>query len=711
MYFPLTDSIKSELKSFGITDDVIDFLSLQLSADNRYVVYPLQYPPRVVEDVVVYDTVWRGRKIPSVLKAELAKSSKAQRFFNPDEKTLPDGKMPLFYTPSYKFLHESVSKNNGILYLFEGDKDVWTALTAGIYNSAGILSAGSHVDPEIAYQFKTLGVRHVKYYPDNDKAGVTLARKLTEAFEYANVSIDVHSVPLHYNNHDCKDTSDLWLACECNSDVFVKVLQESEIWKLPTNTHLEYSANTDYFKFDLYKIIEEKLGATDYTPDGWSKYPVADPCAEHEHDDVRPAFFWNKNKHFGYCFKCATTYLAKDVAEGLGLNWHDFRYVDAEDKAVPSIKTTESQINASKAQSVIDASALLGDDFSAQLDYQESLYDQLADCDVMETIDGAISQFENRFSGAVLPEYPPIPNPIKKINYLGGNAKIIARPSMVGIVGSSGGFKTSFLNSVVVELLKNGFNGIIYSPEWSSLVQVQRLVQYEGGAKMTQFNLQDRFHYEKYLIESGEMSTNSPHQFGQDLSDFDKARTMMALDEIKSYDGKLYFAPSFSPDVVNILAQFRTIEKRMKRDGYPPDFVVIDYAQMIDIPSDRRGWTIKQVIRKIKQETNRRGWVTFVSSQSTKEATRAMREGKMLDSTAALDMRDDEFNLYLTLSPVDESTLRNVYDKLTGQTVQRRCLEVLLGVVKNSQGKSEKSEERAPRLLFDLDRLALINED
>lgn len=715
-HYPLTKNAIDELGQMGIPHDVLEHCDIQLSHDERYFVYPCQYPPRIDGDGalahVVYDIVYRGRKLPSVLTRELQANTRTPRFFNPESSKCPNGKMPMFYTPNYVALKIAVIKNNGLLHLFEGDKDTWTALAAGMSNSAGIISAGSHIDSELAYHFRNMGVTRVRYYADNDKAGVDVARKIMDVLTSHGVDTEVCHVTIPNVSHVIKDTSNIWEFVNRDSEKYREILSNLTQWHMPTVVQAEYATTTDYFDESLYDVIERMLGIGDeFNSDGWSKSPVADPCVQHEHDDTNPAFYWNNKLHIGRCFKCGKSYLAYEVARGLNIRVSDYKSKNAKDKESPSMVTRDDNIKSQTKKDDVDSTtSILNDSFLAELSYLEEQYDSLDDNILMKTLSQSVSEYEERFNGAILPLFPPLPNPIKKFHHLQGNAQVIRRPSMVGIVGTSGGFKTSLCMYIATELIKKGYNGIVFSPEWDYVTQASKVVQAEGGAKGTRTLLQQQYYYEQAQIEAGTLQPDSELIFGEELTIEERARTIAAMDEVKAYSGTLAFMTTFSSDVTNILAQSRSIEKRMIRDGSPPSFMIIDYIQMADIPNNKRGWTHAHVVDKFKEETLRRGFVTFISSQSTKEATRAVSEGRSLDRTAALGIRDDKFNLFITLTPTDESTIKNVYDPITKQTIQRRCQEVIARVDKNSEGKKAISEENAPHIFFDLERMTMIDE-
>jgi hypothetical protein len=348
------------------------------------------------------------------------------------------------------------------------------------------------------------------------------------------VTAEICHLPSDIDGTPIKDTTDLWEFFQHDDIQFYTYLSNLSQWSLPTNTQVEYATDTDYFSSSLYAEITRKLGLDDasYNSDGWSRTPVPDPCATHEHDDIRPAFYWNDILHIGRCFKCGKSYLTIDVAKALGIDYHQYKNMQSAESSVPSIFTTDNQIKSAQKEAKVNASAnVFNDTFSAEVEYLEGQYDQLDDADLMHTLSSALDTYEARFKGAVLPQYPPLPNPIEKIHYLGGNAEIIRRPSMVGLIGRSGGYKTSMLMYIITKLVKLGYNGIVFSPEWDSVTQLGKIVQSEGGAKNSRMLALQRYYYEQSLINAGEIHPESDELFGQDLTDVEKSRTLLLVAE------------------------------------------------------------------------------------------------------------------------------------------------------------------------------------
>lgn len=422
---------KEQLNSVGVFDSAIHFFGIHENGNG--VKYHCEYPPRISMDgEIVWDTVERTRTLPDALIT----NPNNQRFYNPPSDKLPNGEMPLFYTPHYQELRQAVSKAGGVLHLFEGDKDTWTAYQSGITNVAGILSAGARIDERIATQFKDLGVKTIRYFADNDNAGWSLAEKLADIIQHYNIDFKPCHVPYYVNGKPVKDTSDAWMAVHFNVEAFHNVLVNAKTLLLPNRSQISV-AGGDYFTSALYTLIESELKIPSQSW-GSSEWSINVPCPNnhHEQDTQHPAFGWNRKKRVGRCFKCGETFLAKDVAEALGIDWRNYIAQSHQDDTPPSIilQPKESDIEQKPQRPMLGQGLLSGYRIDpAIMNAPPQAY--------TFTMRDALDDYEKRIKGVQTSEYPPIINPMTILHRLGGLAHVLTRPVMVGILGLSGGFK------------------------------------------------------------------------------------------------------------------------------------------------------------------------------------------------------------------------------------------------------------------------------
>jgi hypothetical protein len=685
-----------QIRKFGLSDGTIKVFELE-GHNGTHVRYPFYYPEKVIDGQVVADVRTRLRALPEYI----AGNPGVARFSNPKDTELPDGKMPPFYFCGLDHPRNAIQAHAGIVYIFEGDKDLWTAYEAGLRNSISIISASVPFDAAFIYHLKNIGAKVVKAFFDNDHAGWNQAEKLLDTLKGSNILVSTYCLPYFVNNFRVKDVNDLWLALECNREKFFAYINNAKPLRLPNKEQTELSRDKDgYFRTDFYQEIERGLGVDQFNSQGWSRKQF--PCLvnEHEHDEHSPAMAWNRTSHTARCFKCGETLLAKDVAEILGINWRDYiARVDTPISGPASIEvvTTSKEVVENSAT----ASMALGVDIMKGL---STLGAYTPKPDHFVWLDDALSNYEERLSGVAVPEFPPILNPLKPLHKLGGAMHVIPRPFMFGFLGISGGFKTSLLSSLMNKLLSDGYNGIIYSPEWSPEKMADRLVQQFGGIKMSEMSLLQRAYYERHQIQNGLLSENDESIFGQ-MPDPDRfLQTQRAVSRIKkALRGKMMYLKSFGANVLEVLAQVTHATKTMTEAGYSPHFFIFDYAQMALPPAGWPSpWSLQDTVLFTKAVIMQLGLVCFMASQVRKEDAEDIKDGNLLRSTSGLALRDDFFNGFVTINPFD------VYVPM--ETGSRLRL-IKLAVTKNSDGATTNDIHDAINIYADLDRMLVLESD
>ncbi len=663
---------EEQVLGLGVSPSIIEFARLQSSGDS--VIYPCQFPPRIVDEDgetrVIYDESWRGRTLPDAMLNDPEKD----RFHNRGGKTLP-----MFYTPNYNELRKAVAAAQGTLNLFEGDRDLWTAMSAGLMNSA---------------QFKDLGVKVIKMYPDADHSGWNLCERLQAVLTKYGIHIFFYRLPYFSNNSPIKDTSDLWLALEQDAAKFVKQLQS-----LPTLVLIDESDkkdNRDVFIPEYYDEIENKLDidgedSEAFNAQGWSKLRAC-IVEHHAADDIRPAFSWNKKLKIGRCFKCGQTWLAKDVGEYLNINWR--LYLNAKPLSEKETKLENERVDRAGELSV--ASSLFKGMHGGVSDYSA-----VPSSEIMFSLDDAIDDYEKRLAGLKVSEFPPIMNPITAIHHLGGTAKVITRPKLITVLGASGGFKTSLLTWIVNRMSLMGYHGIVYSPEWAPEKNADRIIQQLGGLKMFETSLHERAAYEEMMMSQGLMTGDDLSRFGVRASDEQLEKTRRAMMFMrKKFRGKVFYMRQFGANVLEVLAQIRETAHRMTMQNCPPSFLIFDYAQMAIAPTHLRStWSMQDTITYTKALTMQLGLATWMSSQVRKSDTQdANKSQTLLNSESGLGFRIDQANLAISLTRMPD------YHKLPdGRTV----VEVKLAVDKNSDG--EKAEgDKAISIFVDVNTMNVV---
>ena len=559
-------------------------------------------------------------------------------------------------------------------------------------NSASMIAAGATVDDQLAQQFKDLGVKLIRMYPDVDHAGWNLSERLQAQLTKYGIRIFFYRLPYFSSNRLVKDVSDYWLSMGQDEARFVKALQS-----LPTLVLLSEEQKTDardYFDGALYKEIEESFGITDeeYNGQGWSNMRPC-PREAHQHDDTNPAFAWNSKLKIGRCFKCGDSMLAKDVAELRNIDWRKYLLKKPTNEREAKIENERSQ----RAGESLVASSLLHVGRGGLTDYSNT-----PAAEFMYSLDEALDDYELRLAGLKTSEFPPIKNPLTAIHGLGGEAKIISRPKMILIIGQSGGFKTSLQTWMVNQMLRDGHHGIVYSPEWAPEKNADRIVQQLGGLKMYEASLHERANYEMSMVQQGLMAKDDDSMFGVYASDEQLEKTRKALRFIrKKFRGKVVYMRQFGANALEVLAQIAEAARRMTESGFPPSFLVFDYAQMAIAPANMRAtWSLQDTVTYTKALTTQLGLATFMLSQVRKDDSRGASDRQdLLKGDAGLGIRDDQFNLAMTLT------------RMPGYNLTpdgREVLNVKLLVTKNSGGAKADTDEDAIDLFVDKNSMNIL---
>ena len=113
----------------------------------------------------------RRRLLPSV--SSNGKSPPKVKWQIPGQKT----DEPFYYSGTWDDLKRHIAAAGGLLYIVEGEVDVWTLQVPGIGNVIGTYSA-TEIPPDIASILDELGATKAVYFADNDKSGDAGAAKL-----------------------------------------------------------------------------------------------------------------------------------------------------------------------------------------------------------------------------------------------------------------------------------------------------------------------------------------------------------------------------------------------------------------------------------------------------------------------------------------------------------------------------------------------------
>lgn len=286
-----------------------------------------------------------------------------------------------------------------------------------------------------------------------------------------------------------------------------------------------------------------------------------------------------------------------------------------------------------------------------------------------KTSDDAVDLYIERIKRGRGDNKLPIIFPLKPLHKFGGFCHVLPRGVLVGVVGMSGGTKTSFTESITEPLRQLGEHGIWWGIEWSWDMMLYRAVQRHGGATVTESIL-----HEMALDEEANNITQK--RFGVRMASSLEDKSVQIAKTIRTWKGKSHQIEQAATNIEDILEASAARVDELKVQGIEVSYAVFDYMQLLDIYSKmseaERNTTI---LGKIKQFCIAHQLVGFVVSQVTKAGANNAKSGeKVLEAEAGQFLRSDKFNLVLTLNPVYAGGL------ITDQAV--------INVAKNSLGST-----------------------
>lgn len=261
---------------------------------------------------------------------------------------------------------------------------------------------------------------------------------------------------------------------------------------------------------------------------------------------------------------------------------------------------------------------------------------------------------------------PPVMFPLKVLHEFGGMARVARTGKLIGVVGISGGGKTSLLECMVDGFLSYNTPCLVWSPEWNADEFIERSVQRYGGPSVDELYMHEIFKYEyQQGIKNG---------VGVELSDDKNEAGIKALRLIQGWEAEVGYLDA---PFMNIGVLQSQIGATLAGLDFKPRVLVIDYVQLLFAMETSGDLTMYNLLMRIKAVCSHYGLLGIIASQVTKDGARGQADGKLLDGLAARYVNDDAFNLFITVNPE--------YDDM-GQ----RQPTAILNIAKSSIGKRGK---------------------
>ncbi len=265
----------------------------------------------------------------------------------------------------------------------------------------------------------------------------------------------------------------------------------------------------------------------------------------------------------------------------------------------------------------------------------------------------------------------PLLFPFKALSHFDGFAHILDSGVLVGIVGMSGGLKTSFLETITDAWRRMDANDILWwGTEWSWDKMAGRAIQRYGGATLTAKSLHDL-----WLIER-QHGIPPEQRHGVELPAYVQKESASIAEIITSWPGKSHQLDDPVSDVDLLLKLSAERITELSAQGRCIRVCVWDYVQLLDLyAAKNENEKVTSVLGKLKLFCIEHKLVGVVASQVTKAGSSSAKSGdEVLQSESGQYFRSDKFNLVLTLNPVYEGKLLttrgviNVAKNSTGRT-------------------------------------------
>lgn len=392
--------------------------------------------------------------------------------------------------------------------------------------------------------------------------------------------------------------------------------EEVKPWTPPT----QYSGDKNLNR-KLLSALENHFRSQPHKMHGdWINCSCPNASA-HKHGDRTPSFGFNTSDGGANCYNCG----GMSIKQMCGyLNIDPVSYGGIYEKSEQfNVQQATNPVNNRQSSSVVTPSGA-GDTGIPVVKRSERLtnyINRLTDFDTPRTV-------------------IPVPFPLRAVQQFNGMARVIKPGKVVGIVGVSGGGKTSLLETMVDGWLSMHVPCLVWSPEWDADEFIERAVQRYGGPRTDELYMHEIFIQEQQQGIVGGVGVEMPPA---KLESAVKAVGM--LRQFKEEVGYLDF-PFLNAGYLQA-----EIDKTLKNLSFKPRVLIIDYVQLLYAMETDSNLTMYNLLMRLKAICAAYGLVGVLATQVTKEGTKGQQNGGVLDSLSARYVNDDAFNLFITINP------------------------------------------------------------
>ena len=595
-----------------------------------------------------------------------------------------------------------IGENGGLAFLASGEPDVMAYRAAGIKNVICWFDGENSVPKNLANDLRKMGVTKIIYYPDRDDAGKSSGDKVFSILRNEDIECDIKSLPFEHVVAGGGDINKLWIQHKFVPHDFIKALQNAPCVEYPTEKFIP----THDQQQRLVKR-ETTAPANGGGSDWWGEYIemlkskselqstkregkiFRIRCVNTSHTDNNPSarISYDKDAEHGmYVCNCQQSISWKDVGTWVNSPWEEYKKErqqelqnqrdknkeqktrDKEQKDAKS-KTTPGKSDRELSTESIIAPGLL--DFGVN-------YDSIQLENILFSSDDAARLYQERLLGVSVSKNRPTPFPFTAFHHLGGVFRVSTPGDLFGILGLSGGGKTSFLECIIDTTRQDDYNWLWISPEIPWWKTADRMSQRWGTMSVTESLLSDLYY--------SEMELKGESHYGVKPNDGKRDLAIQCIKHsVEHWPGKLYSLDSFGADVNYFFAAiYKSVRELWNNEGIRITHLGLDYLQLMHAPKNWRGnMSYEEMLRMFKAINSVLGTVGYVTSQVRKSDATSAQEGGKIGANAGMNLRDFQFKGFVTLRPgykVDK------YNK------QIKADYSICNVTKNSEGLTGEIE-------------------
>lgn len=572
----------------------------------------------------------------------------------------------------------AIAQQCNAAYLAGGEPDVLAYRAAGITNTFCWLDGEGSPPSSLANDLAAMGVSVLYYAPDRDVAGMQAAYKVQRLLEGTNVDLVLFKLPGEMGSG--YDINNLWLDA---GDTFTQRLLalpaldavDLYLYSQQTGTkraHAEQNVNNEVERWykEWQNDVKSHLGqpvVIEGTTQRWH-------CPLPGHEDKHPSFTITDKQKPGHPWPMCTCGIQDNknawgvVAEAVGADsWVAFKV----------FKAAEAGFERQPRQQTF---ATTGTDQLPQADVVPPWVD----------MHDEYRKLRERLEGKREMEFAPVVFPLTVLHKYRGFARFLRRKKVIGVVGVSGGGKTLLIKTMMLILMRAGYDVIWWGPEWDPEEYAEQDLQRVDGMPM---DVLDEWEIWKHFEKQGIAEEMSAKYGLAKPGDQQVQKAIAAMRELESIPGRMYVIPDLEKPLDEVCEIAKAITKIKRAEGRDVLAFAFDYVQLAQA-SGKKDWSWAEgVVGKVKSTCGTADLCGFVSAQVRKKDSENVREGEQLTHGSAQGLSDAQFNLFLTLTPIvdDEGNFTN---------------HSWLGVGKNSRGRKGKVMVYA-----DYEHLAVLDQE